>query len=47
MGGTGDLEFSIDGGINYQLDPLFENVTVGTYSIYVRDANGCGRNNFV
>lgn len=43
MGGTGDLEFSIDGGINYQLDPLFENVTVGTYSIYVRDANGCGK----
>jgi gliding motility-associated-like protein len=40
-GGTGTLEYSIDGGLTWQEDPLFENLGVNTYSVAVRDANGC------
>lgn len=36
----GDYVFSID-GINYQPNPLFENVTAGEYTISVKDLNGC------
>ncbi|WP_309609335.1 choice-of-anchor L domain-containing protein [Flavobacterium sp.] len=36
----GDYLFSID-GINYQENPLFNNVLAGEYTIYVKDKNGC------
>ena len=37
---TGDnLEYSIDGGISWQADPLFENLSEGTYQIFVRPIN--------
>jgi len=39
-GGTGALEYSIDGGGTYQVSNIF-NVGEGYYDITVRDANGC------
>lgn len=39
--GDGDFEYSIN-GINYQDSNLFENISGGTYTVYVRDKNGCG-----
>ena len=39
-GGTGLIEYSID-QVNYQLSPLFENLSPGIYSIFIRDAAGC------
>ncbi|MEO1624395.1 MAG: reprolysin-like metallopeptidase [Bacteroidota bacterium] len=40
MGGTGPLEYSLD-GTNFQAEPLFTEVDNGTYTLVVRDANGC------
>ena len=40
-GGTGILEYSIDGGANYQLSNDFTGLQVGNYDILVKDANGC------
>ncbi|WP_430408660.1 T9SS type B sorting domain-containing protein [Kordia sp.] len=42
--GDGDFEYSID-GINYQDSNLFENISGGTYTAYVRDKDGCGEDN--
>lgn len=39
-GGTGTLEYSIDGA-NFQPANQFNNVPNGTYTVTVRDANGC------
>lgn len=39
-GGTGGYEFSIDGQ-NFSVNNLFENLSNGSYTIFVRDANGC------
>ncbi|MCE4567096.1 PKD domain-containing protein, partial [Maribellus sp. CM-23] len=39
-GGTGTLEYSIDGN-NFQPSNLFENLTVGNYTITVRDQYMC------
>ena len=39
--GIGNYVFSID-GINFQESPLFTNVPIGSYTITVRDKNGCG-----
>ena len=39
--GIGDYEFSLN-GIEYQDSPVFENLESGTYTVYVRDKNGCG-----
>ena len=36
----GNYVFSID-GINYQESPLFENLSPGEYTIYIKDLNGC------
>ncbi len=41
IGGTTPLEYSIDGGNNYQPSNDFTGLTVGTYTISVRDNNGC------
>ena len=37
----GDFEFSID-AINYQDNPIFENIEGGLYPVSVREKNGCG-----
>lgn len=39
-GGNGGLEYSID-GINYQPSNVFNGLTAGSYSVYVRDNFGC------
>ncbi|MEL6833889.1 MAG: T9SS type A sorting domain-containing protein [Bacteroidota bacterium] len=39
-GGTGDLEYSVD-GINFQAEPLFPDLPTGEYQVTVRDENGC------
>lgn len=41
--GTAPFEYSINGGTSYQTSNTFANLTPGTYSIIVRDANGCTR----
>jgi len=41
-GGTGSLEYSID-GINFQSSNQFLNQPNGTYLVTVRDANGCAQ----
>lgn len=43
-GGTGDLQFSIDGGTTWQTDGFFNNLGVGTYQVAVKDDNGCIKN---
>lgn len=40
-GGTGTLEYSIDGGTSYQMSNRFDNLAPATYTITIRDANGC------
>tara|TARA_R110002073_G_scaffold14554_2_gene59349 strand:+ start:28505 stop:31936 length:3432 start_codon:yes stop_codon:yes gene_type:complete len=39
--GDGEFEYSIDGSV-YQDNNIFENLTGGVYTAYVRDKNGCG-----
>lgn len=39
-GGTGALQYSINGTV-YQASTLFTNIAAGTYTLYVKDANGC------
>lgn len=41
VSGSGDYEYSIDGE-NYQTSNVFYNLESGTYTIYVKDNNGCG-----
>lgn len=38
--GTGDLEFSIDGGAAWTPNPIFSNLSGGTYDVLVRQATG-------
>jgi gliding motility-associated-like protein len=40
-GGTAPLEYSKDGGANYQTSNVFTGLAGGFYNIVVRDANGC------
>ena len=40
-GGTTEYEYSVDGGTTYQASEDFSGLGGGTYSINVRDANGC------
>ena len=40
-GGTGTLNYSIDGGTTFQVSGSFTGLTATTYSIVVEDANGC------
>ncbi|MBN2482039.1 MAG: gliding motility-associated C-terminal domain-containing protein, partial [Bacteroidales bacterium] len=40
-GGTPPYRYSIDNGLTLQDNGLFEDLPVGTYEIYVEDANGC------
>lgn len=40
-GGAGQLQYSIDGGTNWQTDPTFGNLVAGDYQIRVKDLNNC------
>jgi large repetitive protein len=40
-GGTGILQFSIDGGNTFQSSNIFNNLLPGSYNIIVTDINGC------
>ncbi|HRO05689.1 MAG TPA: gliding motility-associated C-terminal domain-containing protein [Ferruginibacter sp.] len=40
-GGSNPFEFSMDGGTTYQSSSVFSNIADGTFTITVRDANGC------
>jgi gliding motility-associated-like protein len=40
-GGTGSLQYSVDGGVTFQSSSLFSNLTAGSYSILIEDANSC------
>ena len=40
-GGTGTIQFSIDGGVTYQSSSTFSNLPAGTYNIIIQDGNGC------
>ncbi len=38
--GAGGLQYSLD-GITWQASPIFTPLTAGTYTVFVRDVNGC------
>ncbi len=40
-GGVPPYEYSINGGVSYQVSPTFSGLAAGTYSFLVRDAAGC------
>ncbi|MDY7394753.1 T9SS type B sorting domain-containing protein [Aureibaculum sp. 2210JD6-5] len=41
--GIGDYEFALDDADGaYQTEPLFENVSAGIHTIYIREQNNCG-----
>ncbi len=40
-GGTAPYQYSIDGGMTYQVDSIFVGLPQGTYDIAVQDALGC------
>lgn len=40
-GGTGEIQYSIDGGQTFQNSPIFNNLEMGTYNILIEDENGC------
>ena len=42
-GGTGALSYSINGGVTYQAGNTFTVNSAGSYTIIIRDANGCTR----
>ena len=41
VGGTGNLEYSIDNGVSFQDSGDFPGLDVGDYGVVVRDENGC------
>lgn len=41
LGGTGTIEYSIDGGTTFQTNGMFSNITQGTYVVVVRDNLNC------
>jgi PKD repeat protein len=46
-GGTGPYEYSID-GVNFQVSPIFNGLTAGSYTVFAEDqSNGCTGNTTV
>ncbi len=41
LGGVPPYQYSIDGGLVYQTQPLFENLGGGFYELYIKDQNDC------
>ena len=41
QGGNGDYEYSIDGGATWVDQTVFSDLEPGTYSVIIRDGNGC------
>ena len=41
LGGTGALQYSVDGGANYQPTGSFSGLSAGSYVVMVMDENGC------
>jgi hypothetical protein len=39
-GGSGVYQYSIDNGLNYNSNPIFQNLGGGTYVVFVKDSNG-------
>ena len=46
-GGTPGYSFSIDGGTSYQNGSNFTNLQAANYSVYIKDQNGCEKNQLV
>ena len=40
-GGSGALQYSLDGGENFQSSPVFENLAAGIYDVVVKDSVNC------
>lgn len=40
-GGTGNLQYSIDNGVNFQPSGVFDSVSTGVYHLVVKDNNDC------
>lgn len=40
-GGSGTLQYSIDGGVSYQTTTSYTTLAAGTYGVLVKDAAGC------
>ena len=41
QGGSAPYQYSIDNGVNFQVDSFFTNLAAGSYNVIVRDAFGC------
>ena len=39
-GGSGVYQYSIDNGLNYSSNPIFQNLGGGSYVVFVKDSNG-------
>ncbi len=39
--GSKPYQYSLDGGLTFQSDSLFQNLSAGTYSVQIQDAEGC------
>jgi gliding motility-associated-like protein len=44
INGVGPFQYSIDGGITYQLSNIFNGLAAATYTIKIKDANSCTNN---
>ncbi len=42
LGGRGNINFSIDGGVSFSPDSIFDNLTAGIYDVYVTNNNVAG-----
>jgi SprB repeat len=46
-GGSGLLEYSIDGGVNYSPSGIFTNLSSGNYTVRIKDAANCTKDTLV